>query len=402
LTQREAEQRFPPRDTSLSPAGDFSGVNLNHTLLANEFVKWEAECGDPQNTRESLIEAAAAMFKEILGGSRSSRIYFPTQVRDVVVAAEAPLRATIEGLRADLLEVRTDLSETRSDLSRALKLAGGVSGSGSGQPKPEPFTGEREKLRSFLAQLRLQCAPIADVQDKLRRAVSLLRGDALSQILPYIKDDRVELVDLAALIQILEDAFGNPNRKRDAEAHLARISQGEKDFSSYFAEFQRYSAEVDWNESAKLSALQRGLSPRLKQDLVSVVDEPTGFKEWVELCQKLDNRRRAFLADRAKSLPSGQQSQGRQPQGPVRPAAPVRAPAQSTAVGTHPGPMDLSAAASKRKEKAEEMARRRREGLCLYCGGVGHFASKCPNKAQLRAAAAALKAAEESANDSGN
>lgn len=33
-----------------------------------------------------------------------------------------------------------------------------------------------------------------------------------------------------------------------------------------------------------------------------------------------------------------------------------------------------------------EKARRRKEGLCLYCGLAGHFAQQCPNKRQVVAA----------------
>jgi Retrotransposon gag protein/Zinc knuckle len=398
LTQQQIDRRFPPQTTTLSPEGDLSGTYVNHTLLAREFVKWEAQCQDPNNEKEPLIEKAATIFTEILKSYRTPRIITPEDAHDAVVKAEKPLKARLAGMEEDL-------AETRADLSRALKLAGGVSGGGSGQPKPEPFTGEREKLRSFLAQLRLQCALIADVQDKLRRAVSLLRGDALNQILPYIKNDKIEFSDLTNLIQVLEEVFDNLNQRRDAEAHLTRISQGDKDFSSYFAKFQRYAAEVDWNESAKLSALKSRLSSRLKQNLITVVDEPAGFKEWVELCQRLDNRRRAFLADKANQrAPATTQPQGKPAKSTTSAAATAAvkapAPAQSTATGTHPGPMNLSA--NKQQLRNTERARRRRMGLCMYCGEAGHFARECPSRANIRAAAAALEAAQASTNESEN
>ena len=38
--------------------------------------------------------------------------------------------------------------------------------------------------------------------------------------------------------------------------------------------------------------------------------------------------------------------------------------------------MDLSAAGG--KLTPAERQRRRTQGLCMYCGGVGHFAAECP------------------------
>ena len=61
----------------------------------------------------------------------------------------------------------------------------------------------------------------------------------------------------------------------------------------------------------------------------------------------------------------------------------------STATGTHPGPMDLSANRGK-KIPQEERERRMRLGLCMYCGASGHLARACPRKTEpgpIRAAA---------------
>ena len=40
--------------------------------------------------------------------------------------------------------------------------------------------------------------------------------------------------------------------------------------------------------------------------------------------------------------------------------------------------MDLSAGAAKTRITAAERARCRAQRLCMYCGGVGHFAADCP------------------------
>ena len=51
-------------------------------------------------------------------------------------------------------------------------------------------------------------------------------------------------VNLAALIAILDTAFGNPNRVVEAESKLSTLQQGARDFALYYAEFQRYTADV--------------------------------------------------------------------------------------------------------------------------------------------------------------
>ena len=78
---------------------------------------------------------------------------------------------------------------------------------------PEKYKGNRDKLHSFLTQLRLKAALYPNDQSKLRYAVSLLEDRALDQITPHIEDDRIDLNDLAELIGILETAFGDSREK---------------------------------------------------------------------------------------------------------------------------------------------------------------------------------------------
>ncbi len=54
----------------------------------------------------------------------------------------------------------------------------------------------------------------------------------------------MDLPDVASQVQIVENAFGNPNRIQDAERKLNTIQQASLDFSSYYGEFSRYTADV--------------------------------------------------------------------------------------------------------------------------------------------------------------
>lgn len=211
----------------------------------------------------------------------------------------------VSSLNRRILELEAELAADRTvSLALAKRLNAALAElEESAVPDPEPFDGTTKNLRPFLAQLRLRTAMFPDQQSRLRFAVSVLRDQALDQVLPFIEDDRVNLFNLDNLISILTAAFGNPNHVADAEHRLNTIDQGTRDFSSYFAEFQRHAAEVSWNDEAKLSALRRGLSYQLKQDLIAVPEEPQTITDLVTLCQRMDNRRRALKTE-SKPRPS--------------------------------------------------------------------------------------------------
>ena len=126
-------------------------------------------------------------------------------------------------LRADLAEAK----QIATALARAT-LDGGRGGNGSGSDKeripiPEKFDGTRSKLKAVLTQLWLKVATYPDNQAKLRLAINCLTGDAMDQVQSYVENDKVNLANLAALIAILDTAFGNPNRVAEAESKLSTL-----------------------------------------------------------------------------------------------------------------------------------------------------------------------------------
>ena len=172
----------------------------------------------------------------------------------------------------------------------------------------------------------------------------------MDQVQSYVENDKVNLANLAALITILDTAFGNPNRVAEAKSKLSTLQQGAREFALYYAEFQRYAADVKWDEVAKLSTLQRGLSYKLQNDLVTAATDPATVADLVTLCNRLDMRLGAL------------QSESQAPNTISRASATVPAPAStaSTSSGTASGPMDLSA--NRPWLTVEERAKRMAEG----------------------------------------
>ena len=184
-----------------------------------------------------------------------------------------------------------------------------------------------------------------------------------------VSPDGVNLADTAAFLAKITRIFGDSDEQGSASRELEKLKQGSRDFSRYYADFARLAAILGIDDRAKRYALERGLSQEVIASLCH--QDPPGdetFDAYVDHLKRMDERIR-----RLKALSSS--SSSAKPQNP-RPAP--RTPA-STALGTHPGPMALSANKGQ-KLPTDEGERRIRLGLCLYCGGTGHMANSCPKK----------------------
>jgi len=128
-------------------------------------------------------------------------------------------------------------------------------------PASPDFSGsDQPHSRGWIAQLlmaiRQKPASFPNEQSKMRYAFNRLMGAALGQILLHIQEDEtIGLEDLLAFIQLLEAAFGDPDRVATAKRKMREIKQKNREFSLCYAEFQGIAADLDWNPSALRNAL---------------------------------------------------------------------------------------------------------------------------------------------------
>src|ERR1700730_5372602 len=117
--------------------------------------------------------------------------------------------------------------------------------------------------------------------------------------MPYCDEitGEVRLDSLKDLVDMLDLAFGDQDKAATAKRELLKLKQRDREFSQYFAEFQRYVADVKWNTEAQLDALRNGLSNELK-DSLQHTDIPENLVEFVKLCSKRDAQIRARAAER--------------------------------------------------------------------------------------------------------
>jgi len=190
----------------------------------------------------------------------------------------------LERDRATIVTVNTALTNTNTALvtaTAALANTGGPALPGAERPpiresipKLQEFDGSHDQLRPVIAQLLTKFVSdpheFVDVQHWLGYAVGFLKGKAYEQIFSLIDEGHINIASVVALITVLKNAFGDPDRVCSAERNLHSLRQKNRNFSDYLADFRRYAAEVSWNDPAKRSSLYEGLSAELKDALLTL------------------------------------------------------------------------------------------------------------------------------------
>jgi len=291
-----------------------------------------------------------------------------------------------QGTEIDAYQTRTSelerlLTEQRTISTRLAQLE--VSGNAHANtkpadiPDPDTFDGTRDHLRPFITKLSLKIAGntarFPDVQHQLRYAFSFLRGAAYNTMEPHLRNNMVNFTSLDEFIEVLCIAFGDPDEVKTAVRKLEALCQNNREFSQYYAEFQRLITILQYDDQAKCHALERGLNREIKDALVHQDNPPNEtFTQFIARLNRLDNRIHTRKNEQNTSRPT---NTPRVPATPVTPMPPT-VEQGTTDTDTHPGPMNLSA--NRNRVPPAERARRIAQGLCNYCGGTGHFAAQCP------------------------
>jgi hypothetical protein len=81
-----------------------------------------------------------------------------------------------------------------------------------------------------------------------------------------------------------------------ASTELDNLTQGNTEFSQYYAEFQHLMTILHYVSNSKKAASKCGLSQELQTSLVYQAEEPQDFAKSVDLCMKLDYQIRTHAA----------------------------------------------------------------------------------------------------------
>jgi len=217
-----------------------------------------------QGTDSRITEADDRPANTTVSTSAVRPLDVQTTARDIEVGPEAArsvprmagtdedLRQVLDNITRDARQLGEELRAFRPKLANELPIPAWVSPTPPQQsenrrqklPGSAEFSGsDRAQSRGRIAQLRMvmrhKPASCPNEQSKIRLALDCLREISLDQISPHVREDReIGLEDLPAFIQLMEAAFGDPDRVATAEWTMLEIEQKNRKFSQSCTEIQ--------------------------------------------------------------------------------------------------------------------------------------------------------------------
>lgn len=344
------------------------------------------------------------------------------------------------------------MNTTLRDMHDAnLANAGLPRSSRSNLRNPDPFDGSDPlKLRTFLAQCSLhfmeRTQDFRTDDDKIIYMLSFLKGMALEWFEVQMFDPDATTVpawdgDFPRFVQELVQNFGPHDPVGDAEDEIKALRMKHSDrIALYITPFNRLATQTQWGMQALRHQFYEGLPSRIKDAMVNM-DYPNTLLGVRLAAQKVDQRywKRESEKKRAREREaasgggghghsattpsassnqkgggkksshqhnnksgsssgsgSGSSSSSGKPQGNSATSASSGSSASTS--GTPKPYADKLDSSGHIKEAERE--RRRKNNLCMYCGGAGHKASDC--KKRNKGNASGKAATTETPSNSGS
>jgi hypothetical protein len=199
---------------------------------------------------------------------------------------------------------------------------------------PELYHGERSNLHAFITQceLKFNCEPNTFDSDvkRVNYASSRCQGNAWSWIKPCIARGQSTYKTWEEFKTAITRAFGEADSKEVARRMFKAIRQGHRLAAAYWAELQRITADLDYNDSMYIDQFNDGLHIDVQRQLALLETRPTTMLDFANRAIALDNRLFNFRTLRTQHEPQYYQN--------LHPRTP-----QQESASSDPEPMELDA-----------------------------------------------------------
>ncbi|KAF7338862.1 Retrotransposon-derived protein PEG10 [Mycena sanguinolenta] len=244
--------------------------------------------------------------------------------------------------------------------------------------EPRLFTGSTKDVEAFIDEVEtnIRLQRMTDDLDKTGYFSTYLKdGNPKSWYYSVKATDMSLLSDYPRFVASFRSQFSDSNYAATALRQIKALRQTGS-CANYAARFRELLAHVDFSEQTKLDQFCDGLKSSVRDKIVGVRPKPTAFEAFVTLAIEIDNDlHENEIATRERAGGSRSTANSSRPNHHLAVSSP---PASSST--SDPTPMEVDSLKFRGPLTQDEKDHRRRNNLCLYCGGPGHDSGTCPNK----------------------
>jgi hypothetical protein len=203
---------------------------------------------------------------------------------------------------------------------------------------------------------------------KIGYVQSRVAGTAALHINPRLRPAATNKFQTAGeIFKVLEKVYGDPDRKYTARQAYRKLYQNKDSFSTFWAEFQRLTVELDMDEETLIDDLRHKVNGKMQNALISEIS-PTSLHALARKCLLIDQNIQKAQAHESRM--------NRKPTTVTNNQQVPRAQDQDNKKEYRTYTPRLYRAPHADPEKEKLM----KEGRCFLCQQAGHKAIECPDR----------------------